>query len=56
MTTRRRHTAAFKAQVALEAAKEIKTLNELASQFGVDPDGWGVLRGNWSNSPDRCGC
>jgi transposase-like protein len=37
MTTRRRHTAAFKAQVALEAAKEVKTLNELASQFGVHP-------------------
>lgn len=35
MTTRKRHTAAFKAQVALEAAKEVKTLNELASQFGV---------------------
>ncbi len=35
MTTRKRHTAAFKAQVALEAAKDIKTLNELASQFGV---------------------
>lgn len=32
---RKRHSAAFKARVALEAAKEIKTLNELASQFGV---------------------
>jgi len=27
---RRRHTVAFKAKVAMEAAKEIKTLNELA--------------------------
>ena len=35
MITRKRHTAAFKAQVALEAAKEIKTLNELSSQFGI---------------------
>ena len=32
---RKRHTAAFKAKVALEAAKEIKTLNELASQYEV---------------------
>lgn len=32
---RKRHTAEFKAKVALEAAKEIKTLNELASQYGV---------------------
>jgi transposase-like protein len=32
---RKRHSAEFKAKVALEAAKEIKTLNELASQFEV---------------------
>ncbi len=32
---RKRHSAEFKAKVALEAAKEIKTLNELASQYGV---------------------
>jgi len=32
---RKKHSAEFKAKVALEAAKEIKTLNELASQFGV---------------------
>lgn len=34
-TTRKRHTASFKAKVALEAAKENKTLNELASEYGV---------------------
>ena len=34
---RKRHKAAFKAKVALEAAKEIKTLNELASEYGVHP-------------------
>ena len=32
---RKRDNAEFKAKVALEAAKEIKTLNELASQYGV---------------------
>lgn len=32
---RKRHRAAFKAKVALEAAKEIKTLSELASQYEV---------------------
>jgi transposase len=32
---RKRHTASFKAKVALEAAKEMKTLNELATQYGV---------------------
>ena|SRR5579862_2412640 len=34
---RRRHSSQFKAQVALEALKGQKTLNELASEFGVHP-------------------
>ncbi len=34
---RKRHSAEFKAKVALEAAKEVKTLNELASEYGVHP-------------------
>jgi putative transposase len=34
---RRRHTAAFKAQVAASALKEQQTLNELASAYGVHP-------------------
>lgn len=34
-TTRKRHSAAFKSRVALEAAKELKTLNELAAEHGV---------------------
>ena len=34
---RRRHTAEFKAKVALEALKEQQTLNERASVYGVQP-------------------
>jgi transposase len=40
---RQRHTAAFKAQVALAALKGDKTVNVLASQHGVHPTlihGW----------------
>ena len=37
MIKKKRHTAKFKFTVALDAAKEIKTLNELASQHGVYP-------------------
>jgi transposase-like protein len=34
---RRNHSAAFKAKVALEALKGVKSSAELASQFGVHP-------------------
>jgi transposase-like protein len=34
---RRRHSASFKAKVALEAAKQTKTLAELAKMFQVHP-------------------
>jgi putative transposase len=40
---RNRHTAAFKAQVALAALKADRTVNELAAQHGVHPTlihGW----------------
>ncbi len=35
---RKNHTPEFKAQVALEALKGLKTLNELASDYGVHPN------------------
>jgi transposase-like protein len=34
---RRRHSAAFKAKVALEAARQNKTVTELAKSFQVHP-------------------
>ena len=34
---RRRHAAAFKAKVALEAAKQVKTVAELAKTYQVHP-------------------
>jgi transposase-like protein len=40
---RKQHTAAFKAQVALAAVKGDRTVNELASHYGVHPTlihGW----------------
>ena len=40
---RKSHSAAFKAQVALAAVKGDKTINELASHYGVHPTlihGW----------------
>lgn len=34
---RTRHSADFKAKVALDAAKGTKTVNEIASEYGVHP-------------------
>ncbi len=34
---RRRHEPEFKARVAIEAVKEIKTIQEIAKQFDVHP-------------------
>ena len=35
--TRRRHDAAFKARVALEALKGIKTIQQIAKEFDLHP-------------------
>jgi transposase-like protein len=35
--TRKRHTASFKAKVALEAAKQTRTIAELAKAYQVHP-------------------
>ena len=36
-TSRKTHTAVFKAQVAIEAIKERETLSELSKRFGIHP-------------------
>ena len=50
---RRKHSAEFKARVALEAIRGIKTISEIAAEFEVHP----VMVGNWKkemleNLPD----
>jgi len=40
---RRKHTADFKARVALEAIKGMKTLSEIAAEFEIHP----VMVSNW---------
>jgi transposase-like protein len=37
-TKRKRHSAQFKFQVALEAAKGTKTINQLASEYNLHPN------------------
>ena len=40
---RRKHTSEFKARVALEAIRGLKTINEIAAEFEIHP----VMVGNW---------
>ena len=35
--SRRKFSSAFKSKVALEAAKVLKTINEIASSYGLQP-------------------
>jgi putative transposase len=35
---RRRHGAQFKFEIAMEAAKELKTIQQLASEHGIHPN------------------
>ena len=42
--SRRSHSAAFKAKIALEAIKQEKTIAQLASEFGVHPNQIGVWK------------
>lgn len=48
---RTRHSAAFKAKVAIEALKEQETLAELSKKFGVHPQ----MISNWKNEMLRRG-
>ena len=48
---RTRHSAAFKAKVAIEALKEQETLAELSKRFGVHPQ----MISNWKNEMLRRG-
>lgn len=40
---RRKHTAEFKARIALEAIRGVKTISEIAAEFEIHP----VMVGNW---------
>ena len=46
---RKKYTAEFKAKVALEAIREKKTINEIASQYGIHPQ---MVRA-WKESPSK---
>jgi transposase-like protein len=41
---RRQYTASFKFKVALEAAREQKTVNQLASEYGLHPNQVGLWK------------
>ena len=43
--SRRKHSAAFKAEVALAAIKERETLSELSARYGVHP----TVISTWKN-------
>jgi transposase len=49
--TRRNHSPAFKAKVALKAVKDEKTLADLAQQFDVHPNQITIWRGQLLEGP-----
>ena len=52
--TRRNHTAAFKAKVALAAVKGDRTLAELAEQFDVHPNQITPWKAQLEGAPRMC--
>lgn len=59
MNTRKRHSPEFKAKVALEAVKNLQTVNEIAAKFQIHPaqvSQWkGELQKNMTSIFDKGG-
>jgi transposase-like protein len=45
MGRRKKYNAEFKAKIALEAIKGQRTINEIASEYGIHPNQIGVWKG-----------
>ena len=51
--SRRTHNAEFKARVAIEAIKELKTMSELAQQFELSPNQISSWKKEFLTNADR---
>jgi len=51
---RRVHSAEFKAKVGLEAVRGVKTVTEIAQEYGVHPVLWVSGRRRSWRTPTRC--